>query len=95
MIASNRAELDQMKLDIVENITIHESVITDLMADLDRSSKISGILRSDFDIVWDKGQKIKTQMNKLLETLKLEFNLMKEQSNRNIEGVKSLTAEMM
>ena len=95
MIASDRAELDQMKLDIVENITIHESVITDLMADLDRSSKISGILRSDFDIVWDKGQKIKTQMNKLLETLKLEFNLMKEQSNRNIEGVKSLTAEMM
>lgn len=51
MIASNRAELDQMKLDIVENITIHESVITDLMADLDRSSKISRILRSDFDIV--------------------------------------------
>lgn len=95
MIASDRAELDQMKLDIVENITIHESVITDLMADLDRSSKISRILRSDFDIVWDKGQKIKTQMNKLLETLKLEFNLMKEQSARNIEGVKSLTAEMM
>ena len=95
MIPSNRAELNQMKLDIVENITIHESVITDLMADLDRSSKISRILRSDFNIVWDKGQKIKTQMNRLLETLKLEFNLMKEQSNRNIEGVKSLTAEMI
>lgn len=95
MIPSNRAELNQMKLDIVENITIHESVITDLMADLDRSSKISRILRSDFNIVWDKGQKIKTQMNRLLETLKLEFNLMKEQSARNIEGVKSLTAEMI
>ena len=34
-------------------------------------------------------------MNRLLETLKLEFNLMKEQSARNIEGVKSLTAEMI
>ena len=53
MIASGRAELDQMKLNIVEKITIHERVITDLMADLDGSSKNSKILRSDLDIVWD------------------------------------------
>ena len=36
--ASGRAELDQMKLEIVEKITVHERVITDLMADLDGSS---------------------------------------------------------
>ena len=36
--ASGRAELDQMKLEIVEKITAHERVITDLMADLDGSS---------------------------------------------------------
>ena len=35
MIASGRAVLDQMKLDIVKKITIHERVITDLMADID------------------------------------------------------------
>ena len=34
-------------------------------------------------------------MSELLETLKLEFNLMKEQSVGNVEGVKSLTSEMM
>ena len=45
MIASGRAELDQIKLNIVEKITIHERAITDLMADLDGSSKNSKILR--------------------------------------------------
>ena len=34
-------------------------------------------------------------MSELLDTLKLEFNLMKEQSVGNVEGVKSLTSEMM
>ena len=35
MIASGRAELDQMKIDIVEKIAVHERVITDLMTDID------------------------------------------------------------
>ena len=34
-------------------------------------------------------------MSELLDTLKLEFNLMKEQSVGNVEGVKSLISEMM
>ena len=54
MIASGRAELDQMKIEIVEKITVHERVITDLMADIDGSSKNARILRSDLDIVWNK-----------------------------------------
>ena len=44
MIASGRAELDQINLDIVEKITIHGRVITDLMAELDGYSKNSRIL---------------------------------------------------
>ena len=95
IIASGRAELDQMKLDIVEKITIHEGVITDLMADIDGSSKNARIFRSDLDKVWNNCQGMKVQMSELLETLKLEFNLMKEQSVGNVEGVKSLTSEMM
>ena len=90
IIASSRAELDQMKLDIVEKITIHERVIIDLMADIDRSSKNARILRSDLDIVWNNCQGMKDRMSELLDTLKLEFNLMKEQSMGNVEGVKSL-----
>ena len=38
---------------------------------------------------------MKVQMSGLLDTVKLEFNLMKEQSVGNVEGVKSLTSEMM
>ena len=95
IIASSRAELDQMKLDIVEKITIHERVIIDLMADIDRSSKNARILRSDLDIVWNNCQGMKVQMSELLETLKLEFNLMKGRSVGNVEGVKSLTSEIM
>ena len=53
MIASGRAELDQMKIDIVEKITVHERVITDPMADIDGSSKNARILRTDLDIVWN------------------------------------------
>ena len=34
-------------------------------------------------------------MNELLDTLKLEFDLMKEQSNSNVEGFKSLISKMM
>ena len=94
MIASGRAELDQMKIDIVEKITVHERVITDLMADIDGSSKNARILRSDLDIVWNNCQGMKLQMNELLETLKLEFNLMKQQSVGNVEGVRSLTSGM-
>ena len=78
MIASGRAELDQINLDIVEKITIHGRVITDLMAELDGYSKNSRILTWDLNIVWDNRQKIKTQINELLETWKLEFNLMKK-----------------
>ena len=95
MIASGRAELDQMKIDIVEKITVHERVITDLMADIDGSSKDASILRTDLDIVWNNCQGMKDRMSELLDTLKLEFNLMKEQSVGNVEGVKSLTSEMM
>ena len=36
-----------MKIDIVEKITVHERVITDLMADIDGSSKNTRILRTD------------------------------------------------
>ena len=50
---------------------------------------------SDLDIVWNNCQGMKLQMSELLDTLKLEFNLMKEQSVGNVEGVKSLTSEMM
>ena len=53
MIASGRAELDQMKIDIVEKIAVHERVITDLMTDIDGSSQNARILRSDLDIVTD------------------------------------------
>ena len=95
MITSGRAELDQTKLDIVEKITMHERVITDLMADIDGSSKNARIIRSDLDIVWNNCQGLKVQMSELLDTLKLEFNLMKEQLVGNLEGVKSLTSEMM
>ena len=95
MIVSGRAELDHMKLDIVEKITIHERVITGLMAELDAYSKSSRIWRSDLNIVWDNRQKIKTQRNELLETLKLEFNQMKEQSAGNVKGVRSITTEMI
>ena len=95
MIASGRAELDQMKVDIVEKITVHERVITDLMEDIDGSSKNARIVRSDFDMVWNNCQTMKVQMSELLDTLKLEFNLMKEQSDGNVEGFKSLTSEMM
>ena len=95
MIASGRAVLDQMKLDIVEKITIHERVITDLMADIDGLSNNASILRSDLDIVWNKCQGMKIQMNELLQTLKLEFNLIKEQSVGNVDGVRSLTSEMV
>ena len=38
---------------------------------------------------------MKVQMSELLDTLKLKFNLMKEQSDGNVEGFKSLTSEMM
>ena len=79
MNASGRAELDQVKLDIVEKITIYETVITDLMADIDGSSKNARIVTSDLDIVWNTYEGMKVQMNELLNTLKLEFNLMKEQ----------------
>ena len=79
MNASGRAELDQVKLDIVEKITIYETVITDLMADIDGSSKNARIVTSDLDIVWNNYEGMKVQMNELLNTLKLEFNLMKEQ----------------
>ena len=65
------------------------------MADIDGSSKNARILRSDLNIVWNYCQGMKVQMSKLLDTLKLEFNLMKEQSVGNVEGVKSLTSEMM
>ena len=95
MIASGRAELNQMKINIVEKITVHEKVITDLMADIGGSSKYGRILRTDRDIVWNNCQGMKVQMSELLDTLKLEFNLMKEQSVGNVEGVKSLTSEMM
>ena len=95
MIALGRAELDQKKVDIVEKITVHERLITDLMADIDGSSKNAKILRSDLDIVWNNCQGMKVQMSELLDTLKLEFNLMKEQSVGNVEGVKSLTSEMI
>ena len=95
MITSGRAELDQTKLDIVEKITIHERVITDLMADIDGSSKNARILRSDLDIVWNNCQGLKVQISELLDTLRLEFNLMKEQLVGNLEGVKSLTSEML
>ena len=95
MIASGRAELDQMKIDIVEKIAVHERVITDLTTDIDGSSQNARILRSDLDIVWNNCQGMKVQMSELLDTLKLEFNLMKEQSVGNVEGVKSLTSEMM
>ena len=77
-----------MKLDIVEKITIHERVITDLMADIDGLSNNASILRSDLDIVWNKCQGMKIQMNELLQTLKLEFNLIKEQSVGNVDGVR-------
>ena len=95
MIASGRAELDQMKLDIVEKIAVHERVITDLMTDINGSSQNARILRSDLGIVWNNCQGMKVQMNELLQTLKLEFNLMKEQSAGNVDGVRSLTSEMM
>ena len=84
-----------MKVDIVEKITVHERVIINVMADIDGSSKNARILRSDLDIVWNNHQGMKVQMSELLDTLKLEFNLMKEQSVGNVEGVKSLTSEMM
>ena len=38
---------------------------------------------------------MKVQMSELLDTLRLEFNLMKQQSDGNVEGFKSLTSEMM
>ena len=95
MIASGRAELDQMKIDIVEKIAVHERVITELMTDIDGSSQDARILRSNLDIVWNNCQEMKVQMSELLDTLKLEFNLMKEQSIGNVEGVKSLTSEKM
>ena len=95
MIASGRAELDQMKTDIVEKIAVHERVITELMTDIDGSSQDARILRSNLDIVWNNCQGMKVQMSELLDTLKLEFNLMKEQSIGNVEGVKSLTSEKM
>ena len=37
---------------------------------------------------------MKIQMNKLLETLKLECNLMNEQLAENVEGVRSLISKM-
>ena len=95
MIASGRAELDQMKVDIVEKITVHERVITYLMADIDGSSKNARILRSDLDIVWNNCQTMKVQMSELLDTLKLELYLIKEQSDGNVEGFKSRTSEMI
>ena len=95
MIASGRAELDQMKIDIVEKMAVHERVITDLMTDIDGSLQNARILRSDLDIVWNNGQGMKVQMSELLDTLKLEFNLMKEQSVGNVEGVKIRTSELM
>ena len=51
MIATGRAELDQIKIDIVEKITVHERVITDQMTDIDGSSKNARILGSDLDMV--------------------------------------------
>ena len=69
IITSGRAELDQMKLDILEKITIHERVITDLMADIDGSSKNARILRTDLDIVWNNCQGMKVQMSELLDTV--------------------------
>ena len=71
MKASGRAELDQMKIEIVEKITVHERVITDLMTDIDGSSKNARILRSDLDIVWNNCQTMKVQMRELLDALKL------------------------
>ena len=65
------------------------------MVDIDRSSKNAGILRSDLDIVWNNCQGMKVHMSQLLDTLKLEFNLMKKQSVANVEGARSLTCEMM
>ena len=76
MMASGRAELDEMKLDIVEKITIHERVITDLMADIVGSFKDVRILWSDLNIVWNNCQGVKVQMIELLDTLRLKFNLM-------------------
>ena len=61
MIALGRAELNQMKVDIVEKITVHERVITDLMADIDGSSKNARIHRTDLDIVWNNCQGIKSK----------------------------------
>ena len=84
-----------MTIDIVEKISVYERVITDLMKDIDGSSKNARILRSDLDIVWNNCQKMKVQMSELLDTTRLEFNLMKEQSHGNVEGFKSLTSEMM
>ena len=74
MIASGRAELDQIKLDIVEKIPIHERMITDLMRDIDGSLKNASMLRSDLYVVWNNCQEMKNHMNQLLQTLKLEFN---------------------
>ena len=71
MIASGRAELDQIKLDIVEKIPIHERMITDLMRDIDGSLKNASMLRSDLYVVWNNCQEMKNQMNQLLQTLKL------------------------
>ena len=70
-------------------------MIIDVMADIHGSSKNARILKSDLDIVWNHCQGMKVQMSELLETLKLEFNLMKERSVGNVEGVKILTSEMM
>ena len=70
-------------------------MIIDLMADIHGSSRNARILKSHLDIVWNNFQGMKVQMSELLETLKLEFNLMKERSVGNVEGVKSLTSEMM
>ena len=78
MIASGKAELDQMKIDIVEKITVYERVITYLMTDRDGSFKDARILRSDLDMVWNNCQTMTVQMSELLDILKLEFNLMKE-----------------
>ena len=71
IIASGRAELDQIKLDIVEKIPIHERMITDLMRDIDGSLKNASMLRSDLYVVWNNCQEMKNQMNQLLQTLKL------------------------
>ena len=59
IIASGIAELDQMKIKIVEKITIHERVITDQMTDIDGSSKNATMIRSDLDIVWNNCQTMK------------------------------------